>query len=55
MQFILDLQCNGFTIAGGLIGSPRNMLDFVKPILKSCILKLIYFHQLMGQDPSKRR
>ena len=30
------------------------MLDFVQPILKSRILKLIYFHQLMGQDPSKR-
>ena len=31
------------------------MLDFVRPILKSRVLKLIYFHQLMGQDPSKRR
>ena len=31
------------------------MLDFVRPILKRRVLKLIYFHQLMGQDPSKRR
>ena len=31
------------------------MLDFVWPILKSRVLKLIYFHRLMGQDPSKRR
>ena len=31
------------------------MLDFVRPILKSRVFKLIYFHQLMGQDPSKRR
>ena len=29
------------------------MLDFVLPILKSRVLKLIYFIQ--GQDPSKRR
>ena len=40
---------------GGLVGSPRDMLDFVRPVLKSRVLKLIYFHQLMGQDPSKRR
>ena len=40
---------------GGLVGSPRDMLDFIRPILKSRVLKLIYFHQLMGQDPSKRR
>ena len=32
-----------------------DMLDFVRPILKSRILKLIYFQQLMGQRPSKRR
>ena len=31
------------------------MLDFVQPILKSNFFKLIYFDQLMGQDPSKRR
>ena len=31
------------------------MLNFVMLILKSRVLKLIYFHQLMGQDPSKRR
>ena len=31
------------------------MLHFVRPILKNFILKLIYFHQLMGQDTSKRR
>ena len=31
------------------------MLDFVQPILKSNVLKLLYFHQLIGQDPSKRR
>ena len=31
------------------------MVDFVRPILKSRVLKLIYFHQLMGQDPSKGR
>ena len=31
------------------------MLDLVRPILKSHVLKLIYFHQLVGQDPSKRR
>ena len=30
-------------------------LQFVWPILKSLVMKLIYFHQLMGQDPSKRR
>ena len=29
-----------------------DMLDFVRPILKSLVLKLIYFDQLMGQDPS---
>ena len=27
-------------------------LDFVRPILKNRILKLICLHQLMGQDPS---
>ena len=31
------------------------MIDFGRPILKSRVLKLIYCHQLMGQDPSKRR
>ena len=31
------------------------MINFVRPILKSRVLKLIYFHQLMGQDLSKRR
>ena len=31
------------------------MLHFVRPIIKSRVLKLIYFHQLMGQDPSKLR
>ena len=33
------------------------MLDFVRPILKSRVLELIYFHlhELMGQDPSKSR
>ena len=31
------------------------MLDFVRPILKSRVFKFIYFYQLMGQDPSKRR
>ena len=46
---------NVFTIAGGLVGHPRDMLDFLWPILKSCVFKLIYFHQQMGQDPSKRR
>ena len=40
---------------GGLVGSPLDLLDFVRPILKSRVLKLIYFHQLMGQDPPKRR
>ena len=40
---------------GVLVGSPRDMLDFVRPIFKSLVLKLIYFHQLMGQDPSKRQ
>ena len=29
--------------------------DFVRPISKSRVLKLIYFHQLMGQYSSKRR
>ena len=43
------------SVAGGLVGCPRHMLDFVRPILKSRVLKLIYFHQLMGQDPSKRQ
>ena len=38
---------------GGLVESPRDMQDFVWPILKSRLLKLIYFHQLMGQDASK--
>ena len=32
----------------GEAGSPCNMLDFVRPILKSHVLKIIYFHQLMG-------
>ena len=32
----------------------RDMPDFVWPILKSRVLKLIYFHQLTDQDPSKR-
>ena len=41
---------------GGLAGSPCDMLDFVRVILKSCVLKLmIFIHQLMGQDPSKCR
>ena len=31
------------------------MVDFVQPILKSRVLKLIYFHQLMGQGSSKCR
>ena len=31
------------------------MLGFVRSILKSRVFKLIYFHQLIGQDPSKRR
>ena len=31
------------------------MLDFVRPILKSRVFNLIYFHQLMGQDLLKRR
>ena len=31
------------------------MLDFVWSILKSCVLKVIYFNQLVGQDPSKCR
>ena len=31
------------------------MLDFVRLVFKSRVLKLIYFHQLMGQDHPKRR
>ena len=40
---------------GGLVRRPRHMIDFVRPILKSHVLKLIYFHQLMDQCPSKCR
>ena len=50
--FLIPLEkqtvVNGFTIEGGLVGRPSDMLDFVWPILKSRVLKLIYFHQLMG-------
>ena len=38
----------------GLVGSQRDIHDFVQPILKISVLKLIYFHQLMGKDPLKR-
>ena len=44
---------NSQNFAGGLVGSPQDMLDFVRPILKNHVLKLIYFHQLNGSRSFK--
>ena len=50
VQNLSSEALNSQLLAGGLSGSSRGMPNFVRSILKSRVLKLVYFNQLMGQE-----